>query len=428
MLKRITRTLKSAINGGLAYIMTGSILTKAITMISSIVLVRLVSKELYAYYSYATNLYGYIEMFNGLELSGALLVVCSKSDSKEKGGAYLRFCTKIAAVIQLFLCIGLCILVSCVSIAYPEARPYIYLYLPIPVASVIIQNIQSYNRAYQQNKRYSLMGVVRAAAITLFAVILVPFIGVSGMIVARMIACAIVIYIGGAFCYRNLKGVRKIELSAVEKKKLFILSSSMLVASFFSYLMPLNETYLVNTLIRDTTVTANFKVAGLIPQQLQLIAGGICVYVYPIIARIKNYKEAWKKIVKIGVYNAAAVIGIALIGILLTPFIILVLYGKQYMDSIALSRALWIMRMVNCAFRTVPCTLLPALGDTKFNFIASPVICVIHVVIDYFMIKSFGIAGVAYATIIVYALCAVFAWGYLHHYCKVKAELQLEEE
>lgn len=428
MIRKILKPIKDAIRGGLAYIMTGSILTKAITMISSIVLVRLVSKELYAYYSYATNLYGYIEIFNGLELSGALLVLCSKADNKELGGAYLRYCTKVAAIIQGILCIALCVGVTFVGIAYPEARPYIYLYLPIPVLSVIIQNIQSYNRAYHQNKRYSIMGVIRAAGITLFAIILVPFIGVSGMIVARIITCCIVIYIGGVFCYRNLKGVRKIDLSREQKKSIFVLSSSMLVASFFSYLMPLNETYLVNTMIRDTTVTANFKVAGLLPQQLQLISGGICIYFYPAIAKIKDYKKAWNKMVGVGLYTAVAVIGVALIGMLLTPFIIRILYGEQYMDSIEISRALWIMRMINCAFRAVPTTLLPALGDTKFNFIASPVFCFIHVIIDYFMIKNYGIAGVAYATIIVYLMCAICAWGYLKHYCKVKAELQSIEE
>lgn len=422
MFKRFLKPIKDAIRGGLAYIMTGSVLTKAITMISSIVLVRLVNKELYAYYSYATNLYGYVELLNGLELSGALLVLCSKADNKEEGGAYLRYCTKMSAVIQLVLSIVLCVIVTFASITYPEARPYMYLYLPIPVLSVIIQNIQSYNRAYQQNKRYSMMGVVRAAGITIFAVALVPFLGVNGMIFARIIACCIVIYIGGVFCYRNLKGVKKIRLSSEQKKRLFVLSLSMLVASFFSYLMPLNETYLVNTLIHDTTVTANFKVAGLLPQQLQLVSGGICIYFYPTIAKIKDYKQAWRKMTGVGIYTAIAVIGVALVGILLTPIIIKVLYGEQYMDAIQLSRILWIMRMTNCAFRAVPSTLLPALGDTKFNFIASPVFCAIHVLIDYVMIKNFGIAGVAYATIIVYLLCAACAWGYLYHYCKVKAK------
>lgn len=424
MFKKFLKPIKDAIRGGLAYIMTGSVLTKAITMISSIVLVRLVSKELYAYYSYATNLYGYIEIFNGLELSGALLVLCSKTDDKGMGGAYLRYCTKISSVLQLCLSVGLCILVSFVSITYPEARSYFYWYLPIPVLSVIIQNIQSYNRAYRQNKRYSMMGVVRALAIMVFALILVPLIGVYGMIVARIAACCIVIYIGGVFCYRNLKGEEKTTLSRAQKKELLVISFSMLVASFFSYMMPLNETYLVNTLIRDTTVTANFKVAGLLPQQLQLISGGICVYCYPAIAKMKDYRKAWRKVVNVGIYTAIAVIGIAMIGILLTPLIIRILYGEQYMDAVGLSRILWIMRMVNCAFRAVPTTLLPALGDTKFNFVASPISCIVHVLIDYFMIIHYGIAGVAYATIIVYLLCAVCAWGYLYHHCKVKAKAQ----
>lgn len=419
-IEKLVSPVMNAIKGGIIYILSGSVLTKAITMISSIVIVRLVSKELYAYYSYATNLYAYIELLNGLELSGALLIVCSKNDNKELDKAYFAFCTKWSAAIQFLLSVILCVAVSLMSITYPEAKKYIYLYLLIPSMSAIINCIQSYNRAHLQNKRYSAMGVVRAAVITCIAVLLVPLIQIEGLILARYMACIVVIIIGGSYCYKNMHRVGNGALSVKQKRDLLNLSLSMLVASFFSYIMPVNETFLVNKLIHDPTTTANFKVAGLLPQQLSLISGGICVYFYPTIAKAKDYISAKKKIVSIGIYTFAAVILVAFVGILLTPVIIKLLYGNQYLDAIGISRLLWIMRTTHCAYRAVPITLLPALGDTKFNFIASPVICVIHFLIDYWLISGYGMMGVAYATMAVNIISGTCAWIYLIRYCNRK--------
>ena len=73
MLKKVFEPIWKAIKGGFLYILSGSVLTKAITMITSILIVRLVTKELYAYYTYATNIISYVELLNGLELSGVLL-------------------------------------------------------------------------------------------------------------------------------------------------------------------------------------------------------------------------------------------------------------------------------------------------------------------------------------------------------------------
>lgn len=424
MLKKIFDPILKAIRGGIIYILSGSILTKAITMLSSIILVRLISKELNAYYSYATNIFSYVELLNGLELSSALLIMGAKAKSRKLDRAYFTYATGTGALFQLLLSTAICVVIYFIRIPYPEAKKYIYYYALLPTLSVIIHNIQSYNRAHLQNKRYSAMGVVRAAIICAVGLLLIPVMKVEGMIISRYIAAIVVIYIGGRYCYSNLKDIKPICLNRTQKNEMLKLSFSMLVASFFSYLMPVNETFLVNNILQDITTSANFKVAGLIPQQLSIISGGICIYFYPSVAKEKNFNIVKKKVISIGIYTFAAVLCVALFGVIFTPFMIKVLYGKQYLDAVGISRTLWFMRMINSAYRTVPVTFLPAIGDTKFNFISSPVFCIFHFIIDYFMITRIGIMGVAYATMLVYFFSGTVAWIYFLRICNRKDSIQ----
>ena len=419
----ITKDFKSicyAIKGGIIYILSGNILSKAISMVASIIVARVLTKELYAYYSYMTNIYSYVELLNGLELSGALLVLCSKTDNDAMNKSYYLFSMKIGGMIQLVVSFILCIVVLFASITYPEAKRYFLMYLLVPVLTVIINNNQSVLRAYRKNKIFSITGIIKASIFVVFSIALIPTLKVEGIIISTYLACIAAILFGGRFCYKKMNDVEAVPLTIQEKKNFLLISLSLFVASFFSYLMPLNETLLVNTIIADEITTANFRVAGLIPAQLSLISGAICVYFYPIIARIKDGADAWKKLKKIELYTASLIFLAAFLGIVLTPLLIRILYGEKYMDSIYLSRVLWIMRMVGCAFRVVPMTFLPALGDTKFNLYFSPLFCIFHVILDYYMILNYGIDGVAFASIITYILTAILAWAYLRRFCFTK--------
>lgn len=426
MTNKLIKDIKKIVNNGLLHILTGSFLAKAITMLSTILIVRLVSKELYAYYSYTTNLYSYIDLINGLELSGALLIFCSRSKNNDSNSAWLKYSVKISFFIQLILSILLCFIITFGSIAYPQAKKFFYFYILLPAGTAIINCIQSFVRAYGQNKLYSKISVIRAITIALLSLVLVPIISINGLIIALYFGALIAIGIGGKYCFLIVKNSKKITLTKEEKKHFYILAFSFLVANGFSILIPLNETLLVNEIISNEIITANFKVAGLIPQQLTLITGSICIYFYPEIAKTRNYKKAWNKITKIGVYTAGIIILTSIIGIIVSPLVIKILYGNKYLDAIYISNVLWIMRGIDCSLRIIPITFLPALGDTKFNYIASPIFSLIHIIIDYFMIKNLGINGIALATIISYTLWGSCAWLYLKGYCQKKESLYVE--
>ena len=83
-LVQIGRQAKILLKNGFAHIFAGTFLNKAVTMLSSIVIARLVDKQQYAYLSYSDTIYGYLALFSGLGMGSALLKICAgKSEKKQ---------------------------------------------------------------------------------------------------------------------------------------------------------------------------------------------------------------------------------------------------------------------------------------------------------------------------------------------------------
>ena len=87
LVSKMTRLLK----GGFFHILVGNVLNKAISMVSSIAIVRLVDKAEYAYISYADNIYSYGTLVLGLGLPLALLKFCTKEDENKLNSLYIRY-------------------------------------------------------------------------------------------------------------------------------------------------------------------------------------------------------------------------------------------------------------------------------------------------------------------------------------------------
>ena len=77
MYHTIKEKIVGLLRGGFFHIFIGNTLVKMIAFISSIVIVRLVSKNDYAYLTYADNLYNYAISFAGLGMASSILKYCA---------------------------------------------------------------------------------------------------------------------------------------------------------------------------------------------------------------------------------------------------------------------------------------------------------------------------------------------------------------
>ena len=413
--------IKYLIKDGFLHILFGNTLVKMISFISSIVIVNLVAKTHYAYLNYADNLYAYIDLFSGLGMSAALLKYCATIEEKEKDKAYLSFALKNGIVFQLTLSVILSVAIIFLDIPFPQAKPLIWMLILYPVLNFTVSAVQCYIRAHRNNRLFSTIAVVQTLVVFLGSVGFVLLLDVKGVVVARYLAVTCAILLGLVFIKRRLSGVKTVKLERSEKLAFRKMGISLMIASFFSMVMPVNEMFLVNTLLQNEVATANYKVAINIPSQTAFITSSIVIYFFPIIAKMATDKlRVWKTSKRIGYICFGIVALITVLGILITPWLFHAFYGGKYDDAIPLAYVVWVVYAFNSGLRMIPMNILPAIGKTAFNAGLSVVSCGVQFVLDYVFIKNFGIMGAVYATGIVYLLSGIAYWIYLGFVCKGK--------
>ena len=416
MIAKLKSRLKNLVQGGFFHILFGNTLTKMIAFISSIVIVRLVSKQEYAYLAYADNLYSYINLVGGLGMSTAILKYCSAAKSKEEDKAYFWFTLKYGSVFQIVISIALLVYVYIAPIPFPQARMIIMLMVLYPLLNHIFTTIMSYVRAHLNNKLYINMSIIQTVAVFFGSVGLVLLLSINGIVIARYLATLLAVLYSIKFL-KSLGNVDKIKLSRQQIKGFMAMSISLMIASFFSVILVNNEQMLVNYLIADEVATANYKVANLIPAQLTFVTNSIVVYYFPLIARLEDKIQIWKQLKKIGILSAGISVVISISGMILSPLIVQIAYGNKYEDALSLFPIFWIVHAINSGIRFLPMNMLAAVGKTKFNAIMSVCTCIIHVIVDYISIQAFGIMGVGIASGLVYAVSGILYWLYLHKVC-----------
>lgn len=82
--QKLKEKLKELFRKGFFHVFIGNTLVKMIAFISSIVVVRLVNKQDYAYLAYADNLYNYVIAFAGMGMSSAILKYCATAKKNQR--------------------------------------------------------------------------------------------------------------------------------------------------------------------------------------------------------------------------------------------------------------------------------------------------------------------------------------------------------
>ena len=415
MLKKLWKKIKNLGNEGFFHILVGNVLVKMVAFVSSIVVVRLVSKQDYAYLGYADNLYQYINLFSGLGLSTAILKFCSPNESKGVNKFYYDLAMKVGVLFQLGISLLMVIGVYIADIPFPNARGIVLVLFLYPAMTQIVTTMQNFIRSQLNNKLFARIGVIQTIILFISSVILASLLGIFGVAISRYISLIAVIAIAYRFINENLPS----DTLAIKPEKdelafFWKLSISMMLANMFSMIMPINEMFLINNHIKDEIISANYKVAVLIPSQIVFITSSVVVYLFPKIAQMS---KMLRNVIKVTINTELVLLGIIVlvcgVGYVLCPFLIITVYGDRYADAIELSKVYWLVYGINAGFRMLPMNVIPAIGSTIFNSAVSVFSCIAHSIILNYLLGKYGIWGAPYALIIVYVISGFAYWTYL---------------
>lgn len=416
MVEKIRGNIKNAAaklaDTGFFHVFGSSVINKIISFASGIILVRILTKADYGVYTYANTILGFCMMLNGFGMSSAVLQVCSEKNDEEARLRVYEYGLGLGSKINIALG-GLIILIALlVPLKIEGANGYLALMCLMPLLAFIPDLQKVYLRTELRNADYAYANTFATAATFVLSVALALTIQAKGLIFAQYIT-----FVATAVLLRKRFGVplsAKSTISAEDRRSLIGIGGISMVNNGLSSLMYYLDIFVLGLVVANENVIAAYKVATTIPTALEFIPASVVTYIYPYFSRNRNNKpwllSNYKKLVlSLGGVNLL----ITAVLYVLAPFLINLLFGKQYMDSISPFRILVVSYFFAGTFRVISGNLLVTQRKLKFNTIVAVFSSAMNTVMNVFFINAWQSNGAALATLTTAVVTGILNTAYL---------------
>ena len=421
MIKRLISAFKSVTKKGFFHILAGNTLVKFIAFFSAMLIPRLLTKEDFGRLAYVDNIYSYILLINGLGIATAVLRFVSLANSEIEKKAVFNFGMKFGIAVDFIIILLLMPVLYFLPLPISGAKQYLYLIMFLPIFAFAFDVLTYYLRANFRNRQFSLLTVCYSLVSALSQILLAWKFNIFGAIFARYFATTLALILGFFFIFKAHREIRNevFPLNKEYKHNLIKYSLAALAANAFSLIIPLNEQMVLSQIVKSEVQTANYRAAALGAQNIQFITMSVIVFIYPYFAKHStDGKWLWKNFKKTTLALFVIIGGLTVIAVILTPFIVSLIFGSKYNDIIGLMSFMWVTFGINAALRMPVGNILAAIGQVKYNLIAAAISCAVHIALDIFLISRFGINGLAFAITTVYLLSGIAGVIYFRIFCK----------
>lgn len=411
ILSRLRGQLANLWKKGAFYIIVGNFATKFVTFFGSIVLAKhLLSKSDYGLLGYIENLYSFPAVFAGLGLSLSLLRYSILSDKMGKKYAYYKFAVKWSFLFNVILAIIMYVFnVFYKRSGFENANSLLFiLILGLPFYQLTNDSLMN-ERALFNNRNYAGFSFISATLIVIGKVIGAYSAEITGVILSVLF----VNIFTGIFLLlfekrKYFANVDLIPLTRDEKGIAVKYGVQYMITNSLWAMFMLVDVFMIGRILQDKLLLADYKVAYVFPGNIAIISAAIAIFVTPYFVKNENdnawIKRNYKKIFSV---NALVIGIIALILYAVTPIIIKVCYGSQYMNVVSLMRLLLIPCFINCGLRVITANALSAMGEVRYNLGISFVGLVLEIILDLLLIPNYGLIGVVIAASITYSIMTI---------------------
>lgn len=413
-MEKILLKAKALFETGFFHIFGSSVINKIIAFLSSVVLVRILSKTEYGVFTYAWNIYCIIMLFNAMGMeSGVLQLSSEHSGDQEYANRVSNYGTKFGLKIDLILCFVILLIGLFAPLKIEAGRRLLCSLCLLPLFQFLFNMTSVYLRSQKRNREYARLQVVNTALIFLVSASCAFVFREIGMVIGHYVSY-LSAYLIGLFAFHiHLIKRDRVTLGTETKPILKIAFISML-NNGLSQLMYLLDVFVLGIVDPQETILASYKVATMIPTALTFIPQAMVTYIYPYFAEHKN-DQRWcinhYKQVLLGLGCTNLIISTGLY--IFAPFIVRVFFGVQYVDAVPVFRILVINYFFSGTFRTISGNLLVTQRKLKFNLLVAIISSSVNIVADYFFIQWWGSIGAAYATLLVVLVSSILSTSYL---------------
>lgn len=414
-LKRIECQLHKLWERGFYHIFGASFINKVIQFSASILLVRILSKQLYGVWTYAENILQFFLLLQGLGcVVGLLQFASANQDNPEKQYSYMKFTLIVGLIVNSIIALSIVIFYFFGELGIPESKPILLILALFPVLNIIFDTIQMYFRSSFENKKFSLLTTVNSATFLTFSTLGALIWGIYGVAFGRYMAVIISVITGIYLLKPHIKKIyTSYKLSYIEIKEFLSFSLISMLSNIFSSLLFILDVFLIGLLMKDESLVATYKIATIIPFAMNFLPMTVLIYIYPYLVQAAKNKEQIKSLFKKLVLVLSSINAIiSLSAIALAPFIIRLLFGADYENAIPSFRILMLGYFVIGSFRSPAGNTLNALKKVQYNLLIVIITGIFNIALDYLLIKKYGMIGAATTSLTVSIISAGLALIY----------------
>ena len=374
---------------------------KVVGFFASLVVVRLLTSDIYGSISYARSIIAIINPFVGFGAMYSLLRFGSISSSDEEKNALFRYSLTRGAFFSFLIIIFLFLFSWVYSFKIESARIYLVILSFSLLTEGLFETLQSYKRIKKKNKEYAISNFIKNSLgffLSVVGIILFSGYGyaVSSVITPLIVFILFYIRLGKKRLYF---GNASLDL---DKKKFWFYGFNVGLGSIAGQILYSLDIFLIGLLLADSRTIALYKVATIIPYNLIFIPISFMMTDFVLIA--ENFKNIYflKKQAKKYIIIFSVLVIVILIPIyLFSKPLIKIIFGNNYENSYQIARVLIIGIAGGFVFRIPFGNILGAVGKAHWNVFNAYCMLFINILLDYFFIIKYGAIGAAYATSII---------------------------
>ena len=412
---KISKISKKLIQTGFLYVFGSSVINKIINFLSSIVLVRILSKTEYGIFAYAWNIYSLLILLEGMGMASAVLQLSSENtNDRAKVKGVFTYGAKFGTIINLILAVLMIFVGIFVPFKIEGAGNILVLLAALPALQFTVTAILNTIRSVKLNKNFGALTTTNTVLTFCMCVLGAYIFREKGMVLGYYVSNTITVILCIGVFKKNFKSETPIDNT--DKKAMRSIAFISMCNTALAQLLYLADVFVLGIVVPQETVIASYKVATVIPTALSFIPGVLVTYLYPYFAEHRN-DPAWClktcKTVFIGMGILNAIISATLV--IFGELIIKIFFGAQYLDALPIFRILAINYFFSGTFRVLAGNLLITQRKLKFNLFVGILTGSINVVADVFFIQWWGSMGAACATVLVVLVSSILSVSYLFY-------------
>lgn len=415
-MEKVLPRIKTLFKTGFFHIFGSSVINKIIAFMSSVVLVRILTKAEYGVFTYAWNIYSIILIFNGMGIeSGVLQVSSEHSGDTEFGDRASNYGIRFGIKFDLFLGVVILLIGLFAPLKIEASREILCMLCILPMTQILFQMTTTYLRVQKRNQEFARLTVLNTALIFVVSAGCAFIFREKGLVFGYY-AAYLSSFVVGLLIYHIRIFNNSTPLEGEERKGLLKIAVISMTNSGLSQLMYLLDVFVLGIVDPQETILASYKVATMIPSALAFIPLSLITYLYPYFAEhrgdrdwcLKRYKQILLGLGGLNLVISAVMFAGA-------PLIIRLMFGEQYLDAVSVFRILSVNYFFSGTFRILSGNLLVTQRKLRFNLFVAIVSSLTNVVADYFFIQWWGSIGAALATVLVVFVSSVLSTTYLVH-------------